>query len=271
MTGIETWGWPVLLGVLGAVFGSFIATLAIRWPEGRSVAQGRSACEHCGAVLGPAELVPVFSFFRQRGQCLHCGGPIARSHVVTELLALAIGVVAGLAAPGAEGAAGAVFGWLLLALAALDLAAFWLPNGLNAALAASGLAVGALGIGAPIEARLIGGVTGFAALWGVAWAYKRLRGRQGLGGGDPKLFGAIGCWLGWEALPLVLLAACLIGLAAVLGMMSAGRRVQGTDRMAFGVLLAAAAWTIWLGLTQLPPPIPEGATVVLRVVQKPGD
>jgi leader peptidase (prepilin peptidase) / N-methyltransferase len=164
-----------------------------------------------------------------------------------------------------------VLGWLLLALAALDLAAFWLPNALNALLAVTGLAVGAAGIGVPLDERLIGGIAGFGALWLVAAGYQRLRGRQGLGGGDPKLFGAIGCWLGWQALPLVLLIACLIGLAAVLGMLSAGRRVQGSDRLAFGVLLAAASWTTWLGITQLPPRIPEGAVVVLTRTIGSGD
>ena len=139
-----------------------------------------------------------------------------------------------------------MFGWLLLALAALDLAAFWLPNLLTGSLAAAGLATGALGIPPAMDARLIGGIGGYAALAAVAAAYRLIRGRQGLGGGDPKLFGAIGCWLGWQALPMVLLAGASIGLAAVLGFVSAGRKVTGTDRMPFGVMLAAAGWLVWL-------------------------
>ncbi|WP_294329345.1 A24 family peptidase [uncultured Sphingomonas sp.] len=250
---MEIWGWPVLLSALGAVFGSFIATLAIRWPEGRSTIIGRSACDACGTTLRPAELVPVVSYIVQRGRCGRCSAPIARSHWYTELIGLAIGGGAGLLAPGAEGAAGAVFGWLLLALAALDLAAFWLPNALNATLALCGLAAGASGLNPPVAARLIGGGAGFALLWLVAQVYKALRGRQGLGGGDPKLFGAIGCWLGWQALPLVLLAASLIGLAAVLGFISAGRRVRATDRLPFGVMLAAGAWAVWIGGQLVPP------------------
>ncbi|OAN62783.1 prepilin peptidase [Sphingomonas sp. TDK1] len=252
MTPIDHWGWPVLLGLLGSVFGSFIATGAIRWPEGRGVAQGRSACDSCGTSLGAAELVPVLSYIVQRGRCRHCAARIAPSHWLTEVVGLAIGVVAGLAAPGVEGVVGAVFGWLLLALAALDLAAFWLPNGLNVALAVVGLCVGAAGNGVPLSARVIGGVVGFAVLWLVARVYKALRGRQGLGGGDPKLFGAIGCWLGWDNLPVVLLAASLIGLAVVLAMMVAGRRVRASDRLPFGVMLAAGAWAVWLGPQLVP-------------------
>jgi leader peptidase (prepilin peptidase)/N-methyltransferase len=256
VTPVELWGWPILLGVLGAVFGSFIATIAIRWPAGRGTARGRSACDSCGTTLGAAELVPVVSYLVQRGRCRHCSGRIAASHWGTEVVGLAIGVIAGLAAPGIEGAAGAVFGWLLLALAALDLAAFWLPNGLNAALALLGLGVGALGIGVPLAARVIGGIAGFAVLWLVARGYKALRGRQGLGGGDPKLFGAIGCWLGWGKLPVVLLAASLMGLAAVLAMLVVGRRVRASDRMPFGVMLAIGAWAVWLVPQLLLPLIP---------------
>ncbi|MET3710136.1 leader peptidase (prepilin peptidase)/N-methyltransferase [Sphingomonas trueperi] len=265
MTPLELWGGPILLGVLGAVFGSFIATIAIRWPEGRGVARGRSACDSCGTTLGAAELVPVLSYLVQRGRCRHCAARIAPSHWLTEVVGLAIGGIAGLAAPGLDGAAGAVFGWLLLALAALDLAAFWLPNRLNAALAVVGLGVGAAGIGAPLLDRVIGGVAGFAVLWLVARGYKVLRGRQGLGGGDPKLFGAIGCWLGWENLPMVLLAASLIGLMAVLAMLVAGRRVRASDRLPFGVMLALGAWAVWLVPQLVPPPTAAGEGVAWQL------
>jgi leader peptidase (prepilin peptidase) / N-methyltransferase len=242
----EAWLWPVALGLLGAVFGSFIATLAIRWPEDRSVLRGRSKCDGCGKGLRAHELVPLLSFALQRGRCRSCGGRIALSHVITELIGMLIGVAAGLVAPGLEGVAGAIFGWLLLSLAAIDLAAFWLPNVLTGTLAAAGLASGALGLFPPMYDRLIGGVAGFAALWLAARTYRLMRGREGLGGGDPKLFGAVGLWLGWQVLPVVLLLACCIGLIVVLVSRLAGRALGGADRLPFGVMLAAGAWTLWL-------------------------
>ena len=244
----EAWLWPAGLGVLGLVFGSFIATLALRWPQRRSMARGRSQCDACGKGLAAGELVPVLSYLLQRGRCRGCGAAIHPSHVLIECIGLAIGVAAGLAAPGIEGAAGAAFGWLLLALAALDLAAYWLPNVLTGALAATGLAPGLAGLDPPVLDRVIGGAAGFWLLWLLAAGYRRLRGRQGLGGGDPKLFGAIGLWLGWRALPLVMLAACLIGMAGVLGLAMGGRRVLPTDRLPFGVMLASAAFAVWLGM-----------------------
>lgn len=234
--------WPILLGTLGAVFGSFIATVAIRWPEGRSAMQGRSGCDGCGEPLRPIELVPILSYLVQRGRCRTCGAQIAIGHPVTEIAGLAIGVSAGLVAPGIAGAAGAVFGWLLLALAAIDLAAFWLPNRLVLALAIGGVASGAAGVPPPLVDRAIGGVAGFGVLWLVALVYRRVRGRIGLGGGDSKLFGAIGLWLGWQALPSVLLAACVLGIGAALIL----RRTRASDRLPLGTLLAIAAYGWWL-------------------------
>ncbi|WP_413740781.1 prepilin peptidase [Sphingomonas sp. Sphisp66] len=254
MTIDPAWGWGVLLGVLGVVFGSFIATLAIRWPAGRVIGHGRSECDSCGKGLRAGELVPVLSYLLQRGRCRGCGAPIRMSHVLTELTGGAIGVAAAIASPDPAGAAGAVFGWLLLTLAALDVAALWLPNALTATLAVTGLGTGLLGLDPPLDERLIGGAAGFGVLWLVAWGYKRLRGRQGLGGGDPKLFGGIGLWLGWHALPLVLLAACLIGFAGIFGLMLGGQKVTATDRLPFGVMLAAAAFAVWLGLAIGPIP-----------------
>ncbi|MES2442593.1 MAG: prepilin peptidase [Pseudomonadota bacterium] len=242
---VEAWVWPLLLGTLGLVFGSFIAVIAVRWPAGRSVADGRSACDSCGDALSAYELVPVLSYAVLLGRCASCRAPIRPVHVAVELLALAIGVAAGWAAPGIEGATGAVFGWLLLALAALDLKAFWLPNELTGALAVTGVIAG-LFLEPDMLERVIGGVGGWAVLMVAASGYRVLRGKDGLGGGDPKLFGAIGLWLGWKALPMVLLGACVIGLAAVLAMRLGGRRMGMQDRLPLGVLLAAAAFAAWM-------------------------
>ncbi len=238
--------WPILLGLLGAVFGSFIATLAIRWPAGRSVADGRSRCDACGTVLRARDLVPVLSFVWRRGRCATCGGRIDRAHVVTELCGLAMGVIAGWLAPGLAGVAGAGFGWLLLAAGAVDLAAFWLPDRLTGLLAVTGLAGGLAGLPPGPVARAWGGIAGFVSLWLVAAGYRRLRGRIGLGGGDPKLFGAIGLWLGCAALPGVLLGACLLGLIGVAITAAGGRRMQATDRLPLGTLLSVAAFGGWV-------------------------
>ena len=249
---VDVWLWPVALGVLGAVLGSFIATLVIRWPQERSVMHGRSHCDACDVVLGPRDLIPLLSALLSRGRCRRCKATIDPRHWQIELAALGIGAVAGLVVAGPTALAGAVFGWLLLALAALDISDFWLPDPLTLALALAGVAAGVAGVEPPLVDRLIGGAAGFAALWLVGFTYKRLRGREGLGGGDPKLLGAIGLWLGWRMLPAVLLLAALTGLALVLLGMLRGRAAKLDDRVPFGALLAIAAYPAWLFLLGLP-------------------
>lgn len=244
--------WPLALGLSGAIAGSFIAALAIRWPEGRSVTHGRSACDSCGRTLGPAELVPLLSALWLRGRCRSCGAQIDPRHWQIELSAALIGIVAGVAVPGSIALAGAVFGWLLLTLAVLDVTAFWLPDRLTLTLALAGVATGALGVAPSLQSRAIGGIAGFAALWAIAQGYRWVRGREGLGGGDAKLLGAIGLWIGWRMLPIVLVLACLIGFSFVLARVLTGGVVRADDRLPFGALLAIAAYPVWLVMLALP-------------------
>lgn len=236
----------VVLGVVaGLIAGSFIATLVLRWPRGLSLA-GRSRCDGCGATLRVWELAPMVSFIALRGKCARCAAPIDARHPIVEAACAAIGGAALFVAPGWAGAAGALFGWMLLALALLDVEHQWLPDRLTLPLLALGLAAGAVGIAPSLLDRAIGAVTGFASLALIAFAYRQFRGREGLGGGDPKLFGAIGAWLGWQALPIVLLLASLIGLGSLVTRRLRGEAVAATDRLPLGALLAVAAFPLWL-------------------------
>ena len=241
------WFWPAALTVLGLIFGSFIATVVLRWPEEeRSPLRGRSQCDGCGKSLSAGELVPLISFLVQRGRCRACGGRISRVHPACEALAMLIGLSAGLAMPGWAGVAGAVFGWLLLTLGALDWRAFWLPDLLTSMLALAGIVAGLCGFAPSLSDRAIGGAAGFAVIWLVAAGYRHLRGRDGLGGGDAKLIGAIGLWLGWRALPLLVLSASLIGLIAVLSAILRGQRMAATTPLPLGTMLALAGYALWL-------------------------
>lgn len=244
--------WPVLLAGLGAIAGSFLATIVVRWPQGRSVRSGRSACDACGRTLRAAELVPLASALVLRGRCRGCGARIDPRHPTIELGCAALGAAAGVVAPGAAGVAGALFGWLLLTLAALDWAELWLPDALTGTLALAGLAATPW---APPELteRLIGGAAGFVTLWAIGAGYQALRGRQGLGGGDPKLFGAIGLWLGWRLLPVVLMLAALVGLGVVLVWRLRGGVVPADEALPFGAFLAVAAYPAWLAMIAFAP------------------
>lgn len=240
--------WPVLLGLLGAVIGSFLATYVVRWPAEQSVLRGRSECDACHATLGARDLVPLLSAVVARGRCRRCGARIDPVHWQIELGCLVVGVLAGFAVPGPIGLAGAVFGWLLLTLAALDLAYFVLPDVMTMTLAVGGVVTGVLGLEPALQDRLIGGAGGFVALWLIGAGYRLVRKRVGLGGGDPKMLGAIGLWLGWQMLPVVLFLAALTGLAMVLVEMVTGKRAALNDAKPFGALLAIAAYPAWLFL-----------------------
>jgi len=233
----------VLGGVLGLVAGSFLATLVLRWPAGRTVG-GRSACDGCGAPLGPAELVPLLSYLMLGGRCRRCRTAIDPRHPVIELAAGAVGASALFIMPGIAGLSLAVAGWLLLALAALDAEALWLPDRLTLPLASLGIVDAALFDPDGLAARLLGAAGGFLLLEVIRRLYVVLRRREGMGGGDPKLFGAIGAWLGWTGLPLVLTLAGIAGLGWV-----AARRIGGRPvpvALPLGSLMALAAWPLLL-------------------------
>lgn len=233
--------------VLGAILGSFIATLAIRWPEGRSVARGRSVCDECGTPLPAIRLIPILSYTAQRGRAACCGVAIDCRHPLTEIAAAAIGALSlAVAADPVHGFAGAIFGWLLLALALLDARHFWLPDRLTLTLAMAGLAAGVADVPPALADRLIGGAAGFLSFAAIRRGYRLLRRRDGMGGGDVKLFGAIGLWLGWQILPLVLLAAALAGLLWSLIQLARGKALTGASSVPFGTCLAIAAWGCWL-------------------------
>lgn len=245
----------LLLGVvLGALLGSYGATLLTRWPRGESANFGRSRCDSCAAPLGAASLVPVLSYLAQRGRCRSCGEAIAAGHLRVELGAAAIGGLSGLLLAGAPAAAlaSAGLGWFLLLLALFDLRHFWLPDRLVLPLAALGLLANALGIGPGLAAAAIGAAAGFLALSAVALAYRALRGHDGLGGGDPKLLGAIGAWIGWQALPWTVFLAAMLGLLAAVVLALRGRRIDGAFRLPLGAAFAAAAWPVWLWLLLAP-------------------
>ena len=122
----------------------------------------------------------------------------------------------------------------------------WLPDRLTATLAVSGLTAWLLQDPPALLDRLIGGLLGYASLALIAVIYKSLRNRDGLGGGDPKMLGAIGCWLGWQALPLVILGASLVGILVAISWRLRGKNVTADTMLPLGSLMAVVAFPLWL-------------------------
>lgn len=207
---------------------------------------GRSRCDHCRQVIEARDLVPLVSMIWLGGRCRACGARIDRTHIAIEGICALVGGAAMLVAPGQAGLVGALFGWLLVALAALDLQHYWLPDQLVLMLVLVASISAAAGLPPPLTDRAIGAVAGYGVLALIAIAYRRIRKREGLGGGDSKLLGAIGAMLGWQALPLVLLGASGVGLLFVALRIAGGRAVKATDRVPLGALMALAAFPVWI-------------------------
>ena len=235
---------PFLIALGAPCIGSFIAAASDRLPQGRAIVADRSRCESCDAQLRWYEMIPIWSWIAQEGRCRHCGADIGWTALGAELSALAVAIWALLVLPAGAWLPGLVLGWSLLLLSLMDLKTMLLPDRITLPLLVGGLI--AAGVLAPTRfaEHALGALIGFASLSALAILYEAARGRVGLGGGDAKLFAAIGAWIGWTGLPSVLLIAGIAGIAhAVLN----GRgRLRAGDRIPFGPSLALGGWIVWL-------------------------
>jgi leader peptidase (prepilin peptidase) / N-methyltransferase len=236
----------VVLVVIAPFVGSFLGTVIRRLPEGRPLLLGRSECEHCHRTLTWRDLVPVVSWLAARGRCRQCGAAIGAFYPAVELAALAVALWSVAVTPGWIAWAGAGLGWTLLTLAWIDGRHQLLPDALTLPLGAAGLAVAGLIDPGRLLHHGIGVVAGFGALAGLAWLYRRVRGRSGLGGGDAKLLGALGAWVGWWGLPTIVVYAALSGLVVALAMAARGERIALGHRLPFGPHLCLGGWLVWL-------------------------
>ncbi len=138
-----------------------------------------------------------------------------------------------------KGIGAAILLWSLLALTMIDVDTQLLPDDITLPLLWAGLAFNLWGVFAPLASAVIGAIAGYLSLWVVYWLFKLIRGKEGMGYGDFKLLGALGAWLGWEMLPLIVLLSSLAGAVVGLGLVA----LKGRDHnvpLAFGPYLAAA-------------------------------
>jgi leader peptidase (prepilin peptidase)/N-methyltransferase len=243
MSGSPSWLAPVLIAPF---IGSFLGVLIVRLPEGRPIATGRSACDHCGHQLGARDLVPFLSFVLSHGRCRHCGQAIGWFTVAIELSALAVAVWAACIQSGIEIWIACLLGWTLLAASWIDARTMILPDVLTLPLLVAGLVVTAVLSADDLADHALAAVLGYLLLFITARIYRRLRGRDGLGEGDAKLLGALGAWLGLGMLPFVLVLASCLGLAAAGASIMTGKRVTAATAIPFGPFLSVAGWLLWL-------------------------
>lgn len=172
----------------------------------------RSSCPYCGYGIRWYENIPLLSYVWLRGRCSSCGHAIGRRYPSVEI---ASGLLAGYATwhfgPGVQALTAIVLVWALLALTVIDLDTHLLPDRITQPLLWAGLLVNWQGVFVPLEDALLGACAGYLLLWLVYHAFKLATGKEGMGYGDFKLLAALGAWLGWQMLPLVILASSLLG------------------------------------------------------------
>ena len=234
------WG----LIVAAPFIGSFLGVLIRRLPEGRPTLWARSACEFCDAPLRASELVPLVSWVV--GRCRRCGRALGWFYPAVELAALAVALIALAVDDGETAWLDCLLGWWLLALAWIDARRWILPDALTLPLIVAGLLAALAFDPGSLAERALGAALGYLALRVVAWAYLRLRGREGLGQGDAKLLAAAGAWLGALALPQVILAAAVVALIAAAVLRLSGSQIRAQSALPFGPFLALAIWALWL-------------------------
>ena len=208
----------------------------------------RSACPHCGHVLRAWENIPVLSYLVLRGRCSACKTHVSARYPLLEIVSAACAAGA-LAVFGAGAMALAAFALCaaLLAMSAIDIDTHLLPDSLTLPLLWAGLIVNFNGMFASLHDAVAGAIAGYLVLWVVHWLFKLVRGVEGMGYGDFKLLAALGAWLGWAALPQIVLIAAVAG--AVVGLAATWRgRMRFEEPLPFGPFLAAGgAITLFLG------------------------
>jgi leader peptidase (prepilin peptidase)/N-methyltransferase len=230
---VSAWLLPLAGGCVGSALGVIIRGPAGLWR--------RSACASCGAALGPIDLVPVVSYLALRGRCRRCGAAIGGFALAIEVAALAVGGAAMLAnGGGAMAWINAGLGWALLLAAWIDAETLILPDAITLPLLLAGLAVTAWAAPAALTDHAAAAALGYAGFRLLNAGYRAWRGHDGLGQGDAKLLAVAGAWLGAAALPDVILAGGLIGLAIAAGLYVSGGAARATGRLPFGPALALA-------------------------------
>ncbi len=207
----------------------------------------RSACPGCGEPISAIKNIPLLSYVFLRGRCSKCGTAISKRYPLVEV---ASGLLAGLVAWyfgfGLAAGAAMIFCWTLLALTFIDLDTQLLPDNITLPLLWLGLLINAFSVFSDLKSAVIGAIAGYLALWSVYWVFKLLTRKEGMGYGDFKLLAAIGAWLGWQMLPLVILLSSFVGALVGLSLIVFARHARNIP-IPFGPYLAGGGFIalIW--------------------------
>lgn len=252
----------LLCGLIGLAVGSFLNVVIHRLPlmmerewaaqcaelagqaptsaDPLTLSVPRSRCPSCGHAITALQNIPLLSWAMLRGRCSACRTPISMRYPLVELLTGVLSAACAITFGSTLLLAGAlVFVWALIALTFIDLDTQLLPDSITLPLVWAGLLLNLVGGFTDLPSAVAGAIIGYLVLWSVYWAFKLVTGKDGMGYGDFKLLAAIGAFLGWQMLPVVILLSSLVGASVGIAMIifrSHGRNVP----IPFGPYLAAA-------------------------------
>lgn len=223
-------------------------------PQGRfDLMVPRSRCPSCSQQITAMQNIPVISYLLLGGKCGNCKAPISQRYPAVELLtAVLTGIVAWRFGFGWEAAAAIALTWTLIAISVIDIDHQIIPDSISLPLIWSGLFLslfhplaGAEILFVDAKTAIVGGLAGYLSLWSIYHLFRLLTGKEGMGYGDFKLLAALGAWLGWQMLPLIILLSAIVG--AVTGiLMIVTKRHERSVPIPFGPYLAAAGWVAML-------------------------
>ncbi|MBK1644698.1 prepilin peptidase [Thiocapsa imhoffii] len=222
-----------------------LATAATSQPtdtEPLSLASPPSTCPHCGHRIRAIENIPILSYLLQRGRCAQCTQRISPRYPLVELatavLSLLVVVRFGVSV---EVLPALGLTWALITLAVIDFDTQLLPDSITLPVLWLGLGLSLIPVFADSHSAIIGAIVGYLSLWTIFHLFRLATGKDGMGYGDFKLLALLGAWLGWQALPLIILLSALVGALLGVTLILSGRHERGTP-IPFGPYLAAAGW-----------------------------
>jgi leader peptidase (prepilin peptidase)/N-methyltransferase len=207
----------------------------------------RSRCPKCGHGINALENIPLFSYIMLRGKCGACKAKISLRYPLVELATAILFVVTiWHFGPTLQGLSALLLTAFLIALAGIDIDHQLLPDNMTLPLMWAGILISFWSIHTDLNTSVIGAAAGYLVLWSIYHLFRLLTGKEGMGYGDFKLLAALGAWMGWQMLPLVVLLSSVVGAVVGLALMSSGK-LQRDKPMPFGPFIAAAGWIalIW--------------------------
>ena len=216
------------------------ATAGSAEPATLSLARPRSRCPSCGHQISALENIPIISYLLLRGKCSNCAAAISPRYPIIEALTAVLSAYAAWHfGPTLQAAGALLLLWALIALTAIDYDTQLLPDSITLPLLWSGLAFNLFGAYTDISSAVIGAMVGYLTLWSIYWLFKLATGKEGMGYGDFKLLAALGAWLGWQMLPVIILLSSVVGAVVGISLIAINRHGRNTP-IPFGPYLAAA-------------------------------